>query len=175
MSESIRAQAQDTAGEVIAAFVDERMKDIPVSDGFWDDPYVLGFLLCAALQMTQGRHGEALEPIAAADVVLHALGEASGAGVESVKDRVGHLQNEGNLQYLNAMMAADKLVRFIAGSAASQLDPVVLAARKKAARMRADGSLDPRKVSENAALRGILVDTLFTDVVRARFEFPLPG
>lgn len=175
MSESIEAQAQETAREVIAAFVDQQMRAIPPSQGFWEDSYVLGFLLCAALQLTQGRHGEKLEPIAAADAVLQALGEASGAGVKRMKDRVGLLQNEGNLQYLNAMMAADKLVRFIAGSTASRLDPVVLAARKKVARMREDGSLDPEKVSEDVALRGILVDTLFTDVVRARFENPAGG
>lgn len=175
MNDSIRVQAQATAGEVISAFVDERLKAIPTSDGFWEDPYVLGFLLCAALQLTQGRHGEDLEPIAAADAVLHALGDTSGAGVDEVKDRVGALQNEGNLQYLNAMMAADKLVRFIAGSTASQLDPVVVAARKKAARMREEGLLDPNKVSEDAALRAILVDSLFTDVVRARFEIPAGG
>jgi len=175
MDESIRAQAQETATRVITAFVDEPMRSIPASQEFWEDGYVLGFLICAAVQLTQGRHGDELEPIAAAEVALHALGEVSGAGVERMKDRVGLLQNEGDLRYLNAMMAADKLVRFIAGSAASQLDPVVLAARKKAARMRADGSLDPDKVSEDAALRGVLVHTLFTDVVRARFESPTPG
>jgi len=173
MNDSIRAQAQETAGEVIAAFVDERMKALSASDGFWEDPYVLGFLLCATLQLTQGRHGEDLDPVAAADAVLHALGDTSGAGVDEMKDRVGALQNEGNFQYLNAMMAADKLVRFIAGSTASQLDPVVVAARRKAARMREEGSLDRNTVSEDTALRGILVDTLFTDVVRARFELPV--
>jgi hypothetical protein len=98
MSESIEAQARETADEVIAVFIDDRMRAIPASDGFWEDPYVLGFLLCAALQLTQGRHSEDLEPIAAADAVLHALGDASGAGVDQMKDWVGALQNEGNLE-----------------------------------------------------------------------------
>jgi len=170
MSESIEAQARATANEVIGVFVDDRMRAIPDADGFWEDAYVLGFLLCAALQLTQGRHGDDLEPIAAADAVLHALGDASGAGVDDMKDRVGVLQNEGNLEYLGAMKAADKLVRFIAGSATARLDPLVLAAREKAVRMREDGSLDPDKVSEEAALRGVLVNTLFTEVVMARFD-----
>jgi hypothetical protein len=47
---------------------------------------------------------------------------------------------------------------------------VVLAAREKAVRMREDGSLDPDKVSEDAALRGVLVDALFTEVVMGRFD-----
>ncbi len=170
MSESIEAQARETANEVIDVFVDDRMRAIPAADGFWEDAYVLGFLLCAALQLTQGRHGDDLEPIAAADAVLHALGDASGAGVDRMKDRVGVLQNEGNREYLDAMKAADKLVRFIAGSAASRLDPVVLRARETALRMREDGTLDPDKVTEEAALRGVLVDTLFTRVVRERFQ-----
>ena len=170
MSESIEAQARATANEVIGVFVDDQMRAIPGADGFWEDAYVLGFLLCAALQLTQGRHGDDLEPIAAADAVLHALGDASGAGVDDMKDRVGVLQNEGNLEYLGAMKAADKLVRFIAGSATARLDPQVLAAREKAVRMREDGSLDPDKVSEEAALRGVLVNTLFTEVVMARFD-----
>jgi len=169
MSDSIEAQARETANEVIAVFVDDQMRAIPASDGFWEDAYVLGFLLCAALQLTQGRHGDDLEPIAAADAVLHALGDASGAGVDEVKNRVGALQNEGDLEYLGAMKAADKLVRFIAGAGASHLDPVVLAARETAVRMREDGSLDPDKVSEEAALRGVLVKTLFTEVVMGRF------
>lgn len=169
MSEPIEAQARQTANEVIDVFVDDRMRAIPASDGFWEDAYVLGFLLCAALQLTQGRHGDDLEPIAAADAVLHALGDASGAGVDRMKDRVGVLQNEGDRDYLNAMTAADKLVRFIAGSTASRLDPVVVKASETAVRMREDGSLDPDKVSEEAALRGVLVDTLFTRVVRERF------
>lgn len=172
MSASIEAQARETADEVIAVFVDDRMRAIPAADGFWDDAYVLGFLLCAALQLAQGRHGDDLEPIAAADAVLHALGDASGAGVDHMKARVGVLQNEGDLEYLNAMKAADKLVRFIGGSAAGQLDPVVVAARETAARMRADGSFDPDKVSEDAALRGVLVNTLFTEVVMERFDSP---
>ncbi|UCH73990.1 MAG: hypothetical protein JSU82_17005 [Rhodospirillales bacterium] len=172
MSDSIESQARETANEVIGVFVDDRMSAISEAAQFWDDAYVLGFLLCATLQLTQGRHGADLEPIAAADAVLHALGDASGAGVGPIKDRVGVLQNEGNLEYLNAMKAADKLVRFIAGSSASRLDPVVVAAREKAVRMRADGSLDPDKVSEDAAWRGVLVDTLFTDVVMDRFEDP---
>jgi hypothetical protein len=170
MNDSIEAQARETADEVIAVFVDDRMRAIPPTDGFWEDPYVLGFLLCAALQLTQGRHGDDLEPIAAADLVLHALGDASGAGVDQMKDRVGVLQNEGDLEYLDAMKAADKLVRFIAGSGASHLDPVVLAAREKAVRMREDGSLDPDTVSEEAALRAVLVNTLFTEVVMGRFD-----
>ena len=169
MSESIDAQARETADEVIGVFVDDRMRAIPPSKGFWEDPYVLGFLLCAALQLTQGRHGDELEPIAAADAALHALGEASGAGTNEIKDRVGVLQNSGSHEYLKAMTAADKLVRFIGGSTASQLDPLVLEARKTAQQMRSDGSLDPDKVSEEAALRGVLVNTLFTKVVVKRF------
>jgi hypothetical protein len=49
---------------------------------------------------------------------------------------------------------------------------VILAAREQATRMRADGSLDPDKVSEEAALRGVLVNTLFTAVVMERFDPP---
>lgn len=169
MGDSIETQAQETATEVVAVFLDDRMKAIPESEGFWEDPFVLGFLLCVSLQLTQGRHGDELEPIVAADAALQALGDISGAGIDGMKDRVGVLQDSGNADYFSAMKSADKLVRFIGGSSASRLDPVVQAAREKAEAMRAEGLLDTEKVSEEAALRGVLVNTLFTEVVTERF------
>lgn len=170
MIEDLTTKARDTAERVIGIFVDDRLKALPPPEGFWEDDYVLGFLMCSVLQLTQARHGDDLDPLAAADVTFQVLGEASGTGTEAVKDRVGVLQNSGSLDYLEAMKLADKLVRFIAGSTTAALDPVVLKAREQARQMFADGSLDPDKVSEDAALRGILVNNLFTDVVKERFK-----
>ncbi|MBE9552822.1 MAG: hypothetical protein IMF05_05085 [Proteobacteria bacterium] len=170
MIEDLTTEVRDTAERVIAIFVDDRLKAMPLPEGFWEDDYVLGFLMCSALQLTQARHGDNLDPLAAADAAFQVLGEASGTGIEAVKDRVGVLQNSGSLDYLQAMKMADKLVRFISGSTMAALDPVVLAAREQTRQMFADGSLDPDKVSEDAALRGILVNNLFTDVIRERFK-----
>ncbi|MCK5621685.1 MAG: hypothetical protein KAJ11_05285 [Alphaproteobacteria bacterium] len=170
MIEDLTTEARDTAERVIAIFVDDRLKAMPLPEGFWEDDYVLGFLMCSALQLTQARHGDNLDPLAAADAAFQVLGEASGSGIEAVKDRVGVLQNSGSLDYLQAMKMADKLVRFISGSTTAALDPVILAAREQTRQMFADGSLDPDKVSEDAALRGILVNNLFTDVIRERFK-----
>lgn len=170
MIEDLTTEARDTAERVIAIFVDDRLKAMPLPEGFWEDDYVLGFLMCSALQLTQARHGDNLDPLAAADAAFQVLGEASGSGIEAVKDRVGVLQNSGSLDYLQAMKMADKLVRFVSGSTTAALDPVVLAAREQTRQMFADGSLDPDKVSEDAALRGILVNNLFTDVIRERFK-----
>lgn len=169
MNDSIEARAQATADEIIGVFVDDRLKAMPLPDGFWRDPYVLGFLMITALQLTQGRHGDELEAIPAAEAVFQALGETSGIGADDMKDIVGKLQNEGNLDYFKAQVAADKLTRFILGSTSSKLDPIVLRARQQAIRMRESGALDPNEVSEEAALRGVLVTTLFTDVVLDRF------
>lgn len=169
MSDSMETQARETAEEIVSVFVDDRMKEIPESEGFWEDPYVLGFLLCVSLQLTQGRHGDDLEPIVAADAALQALGDLSGTSIDDMKDRIGVLQDSGDADYFKAMKSADKLVRFIGGSTASRMDPVVVAAREKAEAMRAEGSLDEDKVSEATALRGVLVDTLFTEVVMERF------
>jgi len=36
--------------------------------------------------------------------------------------------------------------------------------------MYAEGILDPEKVPEDAAVRGILVNNLFTDMVKERFK-----
>jgi hypothetical protein len=170
MIEDLTTEARDTAERVIAIFVDDRLKALPLPEGFWEDDYVLGFLMCSALQLTQARHGDDLDPLAAADATFQVLGEASGNGIEAVKDRVGVLQNSGSLDYLQAMKMADKLVRFISGSTTAALDPVVLKAREQARQMFADGSLDPDKVPEDAALRGILVNNLFTVVVKERFK-----
>ena len=170
MTDDRTVEAKDTAIEVIAIFVDDRLKTQPLPDGFWDDDYVLGFLMCSALQLTQARFGDDLDPLAAADATFQALGEVSGNGPEAVKERVGMLQNSGSPDYLQAMLLADKLVRFISGSTTAALDPVVLKAREQAHAMFADGSLDAEKISEEAALRGVLVTNLFTEVVRKRFQ-----
>ncbi len=175
MTESLTTEARDTAARVIAIFVDDRLKAMPLPDGFWDDDYVLGFLMCSALQLTQARHGDNLEPLAAADATFEALGEVSGNGIEAVKERVGVLQNSGSLDYLQAMKLADKLVRFISGSTTAALDPVVLKAREQVRQMYEDGSLDPGEVPEDAALRGVLVNNLFTTVVKERFKIEAGG
>ena len=61
-------------------------------------------------------------------------------------------------------------MRFISGSTTAALDPVVLKAREQARQMYESGSLDPETIPEDAALRGILVNNLFTDVVKERFK-----
>lgn len=170
MSEDSLAEARDTATRVIDIFVDEQLKATSLPDGFWEDDYVLGFLLCSALQLTQARHGDDVEPLEAADATFEALAEASGSGVDAVKERVGVLQNSGSADYLEAMKLADKLVRFISGSTTAALDPVVLKAREQVRQMYEDGSLDREKVPETAALRGLLVNNLFTSIVRKRFD-----
>ncbi|MDH5556879.1 MAG: hypothetical protein OEZ03_05980 [Alphaproteobacteria bacterium] len=170
MIEDLTIEARDTAARVIGIFVDDRLKALPLPDGFWNDDYVLGFLMCSAVQLTQARHGDDLDPTAAADATFQVLGEASGEGIDAVKDRVGVLQNSGSLAYLEAMKLADKLVRFISGSTTAALDPVVLEAREQARLMYENGSLDPAKVPADAALRGVLVNNLFTRVVKERFN-----
>jgi len=169
MIEDLTTEARDTARQVIGIFVDDRLKAMPLPDGFWNDDYVLGFLMCSAVMLTEARHGDGLEQLAAADATFEALGELSGNGAGAVKDRVGELQNSGSRDYLQAMKLADKLVRFISGSTTAALDPVVLKAREEAQRMYRVGNLDPETVPEDAAVRGILVTSLFTDVVRERF------
>lgn len=169
MTEDLSMEARETAARVIDIFVDEELKASPLPDGFWDDDYVLGFLMCSAVQLTQARYGDDLEPLEAAEATFEVLGEASGKGIEAVKDRVGALQNSGSGDYLEAMKLADKMVRYISGSTTAALDPVVLKAREQARQMYQNGTLDPESVPENAALRGLLVNNLFTDVVRQRF------
>ena len=170
MTEDLTPDPKDTAERIIAIFVDDRLKALPLPEGFWEDDYVLGFLMCGAVMLTEARHGDELEQLAAADATFEALGEMSGKGTEAMKDRVGELQNSGSLVYLDAMKMADKLVRFISGVTMAALDPVVLKAREQALGMFADGSLDPEVVPEDAAVRGVLVNHLFTDVVKERFK-----
>jgi hypothetical protein len=169
MTEDLSAEARGTAAQVISIFVDDRMKAAPLPEGFWNDDYVLGFLMCSAIQLTQAKYGDALEPLDAADAAFEVLAEQSGSDIEAVKERVGVLQNSGSADYLHGMKLADKLVRFISGSATAALDPVVLKAREQARLMYENGNLDPERVPEEAALRGVLVANLFTSVVRQRF------
>lgn len=175
MTSDLAGEARDTAARVISIFVDENIRSLSLPDGFWDDDYVLGFLMCAAVQLTQARYGDEADPLVAADATFQALAEASGRDVQAVKDRVGVLQNSGSADYLHAMKLADKLVRFIAGSVTAALDPVVLTAREQVKRMYDDGILDADKVPEDAALRGVLVRNLFTDTVMERFNLSTSG
>jgi hypothetical protein len=165
MTDDLTGEARETAARVISIFVDERLKAMPLPDGFWDDDYVLGFLMCAAVQLTQARYGEEVDPLIAADATFQAMSEASGRDVQAVKDRVGVLQNSGSMDYLNAMKLADKLVRFISGSVTAALDPVVLKAREQVS----------ETVPEDAALRGVLVRNLFTDEIMERFNLEAAG
>lgn len=175
MTEDLAGEARDTASRVISIFVDDNLKSLPLPGNFWDDDYVLGFLMCAAVQLTQARYGEEVDPLVAADATFEAIAEASGRDVQAVKDRVGVLQNSGSADYLHAMKLADKLVRFISGSVTAALDPVVLAAREQVRKMYDDGILDAGKVPEDAALRGVLVRNLFTDEVMKRFDLSTAG
>lgn len=175
MTDDLKGQARETAARVIAIFVDERLKALPLPEGFWNDDYVLGFLMCSGVQLTQARYGEDVDPLVAADATFEALAEASGKDIQAVKDRVGVLQNSGSADYLHAMKLADKLVRFISGSVTAGLDPVVLKAREQVRQMYDAGTLDPEKVPEDAALRGVLVRNLFTDEVMKRFNLEAAG
>ncbi len=175
MTEDLASEARDTASRVISIFVDDNLKSLPLPGSFWDDDYVLGFLMCAAVQLTQARYSEEVDPLVAADATFEAIAEASGRDVQAVKDRVGVLQNSGSADYLHAMKLADKLVRFISGSVTAALDSVVLAAREQVRKMYDEGILDADKVPEDAALRGVLVRNLFTDEVMKRFDLSTAG
>lgn len=174
MTETTKAEAKTTADEVIGIFVDDNLKNLNLPDDFWDDAYVLGFLLCVGLQLTQGRHGNGLTPLGAAEATFDALGDASGLGADAIKDRVGELQNTAEADYLQAMLSADKLVRFIAGAAGMQRDPVIASAQE---RMRKDmeAGLFGDDMSEERALQVTLLTTLFTDVVVDRFGLDTPA
>lgn len=175
MTKDHAAEARETVARVVEIFVDDSMKATPLPDGFWDDDYVLGFLMCAAVQLTQARFGEEFDPTIAAEVTFDVLGDQSGRGSQAVKDRVGVLQNSGSLDYLHAMKLADKLVRFIGGSVTAALDPVVLKAREQVRQMYDSGALDAEKVPEDVALRGMLVRNLFTDPILDRFGLSAGG
>lgn len=174
MTETTLADARSTADEVIGIFVDDSLKQRELPADFWEDAFVLGFLLCVGLQLTQGRHGSDLTPLGAAEATFDALGDASGMGTAAIKDRVGELQNTAEADYLQAMLSADKLVRFISGATGMQQDPVVVHARE---RMRQDmeAGLFGADMSEERALQVTLLTTLFTDVVVDRFDLAAPA
>lgn len=169
MTEPIETEAKATAGKVIDIFVDDRLKSLPLPDAFWEDAYVLGFLMCAAIQMTQGRYGEELEPLAAAEATFQALGDMSGLGADAIKTRVGECQDGGNADYLKAMVSADKLVRYVTGASSMAHDPLIMAVRDKADRMIEAGAFGDGEISPESAMRATLMTTLFTDVVMDRF------
>lgn len=173
MTGTIQAEAKSTADEVIGIFVDDSLRSLALPDDFWDDAYVLGFLLCAGLQLTQGRHGNDLTPLAAAEATFDALGDASGRGAEGIKNRVGELQNTAEADYLQAMLSADKLVRLIAGATGMERDPVIVAARERMLKDMEAGFLGA-DMSEERALQVTLLATLFTDVVIDRFGLVAP-
>lgn len=175
MSDGIETEARATACKVIDIFVDDRLKNLPLPDAFWEDAYVLGFLMCAAIQMTQGRYGDALEPLAAAEATFQALGDMSGLGAEAIKTRVGECQDSGDTDYLKAMVSADKLVRYVTGAGTIAYDPLILEVRAQADRMIAEGAFGEGEISAESAMRATLMTTLFTDVVMERFGIAAAG
>lgn len=169
MTGTIDTQARATAEQVIEVFVDDRLKALPLPAGFWDDAYVLGFLMCATIQMTQGRHGDALEPLAVVEATFEALGAMSGKGTEAVKTRVGECQDAADADYLRAMVSADKLVRHVTGASAMRDDPLIAAIREKTVQLIESGAFGDHEITEESAMRAVLVTTLFTEVVMERF------
>lgn len=169
MTEAIETEAKATAGKVIDIFVDDRLKSLPLPETFWEDAYVLGFLMCAAMQMTQGRYGDELEPLLAAEATFQALGDVSGLGTETIKTRVGECQDGEDTDYFQAMISADKLVRYVTGSGNMTHDPLIAAVREKTDRLIDSGAFGDGEVSTESAMRATLMTTLFTDVVMDRF------
>lgn len=168
MTDAIQTEAKATAEQVIGVFVDDGLRAASPPETLWNDAYVLGFLMCAGIQMTQGRHGDDLEPLDAAEATFAAIGDASGLGTDAIKSRVGECQDGGDTDYVKAMVAADKLVRYVAGTTNMEHDPLIVAVRERANGLIDAGAFGDGDVSEESAMRVTLLTALFTDIVKDR-------
>ncbi len=175
MTDAIETEAKATAQEVIGVFVDDGLRAASPPETLWNDAYVLGFLMCAGIQMTQGRHGDDLEPLDAAEATFEAIGDVSGLGTDAIKARVGECQDDGDTDYIKAMVAADKLVRYVAGTVNMEHDPLIAAVRERAAGLIDAGAFGEGDVSEETAMRVTLLTALFTDVVKDRLGIEPTG
>ncbi len=140
--------------------------------GFWDDPYVLGFLHGVIGIFTRMAGGRDFSSEDKGRVLIDTFSNISGQDGMTITRKVLALTQAKDPDYVAAVHNADKLLSITYGIPGYENDPDVLEASKNAeglAAISADLGIVSSSDSPNAAITGALQMRLYYDVVVKRF------
>lgn len=162
-----KKKAINIASEAVAQLIrtTSHLEGLPV--GFWNDPYVLGFLTATAAMFAEASYGEKPPTEELGFIILGVYEKLNPAEFLAISRRVTDLQNTRNPEYFLATEKAFKTVALIYGMQGLSSDPDVIAATRMAKELTQSG-LTSTHTDSNAAVGGMLQSMLFHDVVKKR-------
>ena len=165
-----RRKATQTAIEALQPMVSviERTRGIP--DGFWKDPYVLGFFSGGIGVFAKLASNGKIKGTELGRVLIDSLDSLSQGQGNQITRSIVEFQQSRNLDFLKGVGNADKIISVAYGFSGYEDDPDIIEAKKrtKLTNSSMDALLGP--TSETAALGGQLQMMLFYDVVNDRFQ-----
>lgn len=164
MNMSNNLEPLNAAYDAICSMLDLLRKDGPLPAGFWDDPFVLGFIAyCIEAVATQA----GAEPDDFQDVPAVYLSLLEGNGLD-VFQQSYKFHVEKNADFERGVEVGQKFLTVAYGSLAHEDDPAIIQARAVASetveRMRREGE----EVSMEDAVFGYLLEGLFFQEIRNR-------
>ena len=160
-----------TALEVVQTCVEPWLRCLEAFDelpkGFWQDPYVLGFMSNCLKTLATLATGGQIDGSELAEVVLSSFKELSGQDGDAIADMVIALGKSKDRDFALGFENAEKFMCIAHGIPGFEDDPDVLKARQLGAAMSADlGAVGP--ITPQAETSTMLFKMLFYDVVLKR-------
>jgi hypothetical protein len=163
-----KSRAVKAATQAVQPFIKTLEMTGGLPPGFWEDPYVLGYLSgCIGIFAKLSTNGK----IAGGDlglVMINVLNEVSNSRGMEIAQRVIEFQHRNNSDFAKGVANADKAVSVAYGLRDYDADPDVIAARSTAAATDSFMTSMAPSSTEASKVSGVLQMTLFYDVVRAR-------
>ncbi len=171
--QDIDSEAMERATGAVRFFVERISNTVGLPDGFWDDPYVFGFLIGAGILAASGARGGGVAGHTAAQAGIAAVSLVSGLEQAAVTQQLSAVQDSEDADYVRGITSAQKLMAVAAGYRGLDDDPDVIAARERAEELYSPEVLGEEDISEDGKLIGALQITLFVEVVIERFGIEL--
>lgn len=165
----VDSEAMERATGAVRFFVERVSDTVGLPEGFWEDPYVFGFLVGAGILAAAGAGGGAAPGHTAAQAGIAAVAVVSGLEQAVITKQLAAVQDDEDADYIRGIGNAQKLMAVVAGYGGLEDDPDIVAARERAEEIYTPEVLGDREVSEEAKLLGALQLTLFDEVVLGRF------
>lgn len=163
------SEAMERATGAVRFFVARISDTIGLPPGFWEDPYVFGFLIGAGILAAAGAGGGAVPGHTAAQAGIAAVSVVSGLEQAEITKQLAAVQDDEDADYIRGIGNAQKLMAVVAGYTGLEDDPDIVAARERADEIYTPEVLGDRVISDEAKLLGALQLTLFDEVVLNRF------